>query len=482
MAVRYVTTSCSDSTSAEKCKLVGYFVGTFNTSNSYYDDLSTKRYGAAHAVLAGSKVQNLIFFARINSLASGVLTFQLQEYVGAAWKDVTVTNGYSGNAMATVNVPGLPPNVGAYLLEITPAFEFTSAGNQLRWTVSCNVSSRVYWWRDATAGNYSFGTVTDGDDASGIADGDVIVVAPGLSFMPDATRTLGAFSRSMYFCQGATLDLNTPAASTLTLAGPIFMSHDVTVRGGEVIPHPASAQLTIVNTGPIASAVFETGGVYYGSGSPAASVLHALTLHGEKPTCHGLKAEATPALTNVINLKADLPASHVDYDEYRLLGKIKIGADSRISYGVKTGARQLTLYASSAPVSGFTISLANPATVALNGHGALTGDSVVFSTTGNLPAHIVAGQTYYIRIVNTNSFYLYDTQENALIGSAAGRVSTAGDAQSGAHSMRIGRMLDYPLIDDTVVVNFSETPSGARTPPWPMLAPAPRWPTTPCSR
>lgn len=91
-----------------------------------------------------------------------------------------------------------------------------------------------------------------------------------------------------------------------------------------------------------------------------------------------------------------------------------------------------------------TVTIADPAVVTLTNHGLANGDSIVFSTTGALPTGITAGTTYFVRLVDANSFNLYDTAAHAISGGSTGRVVTTG-SQSGTHSGAIVGVdkLDY---------------------------------------
>lgn len=89
------------------------------------------------------------------------------------------------------------------------------------------------------------------------------------------------------------------------------------------------------------------------------------------------------------------------------------------------------LFAIIAPVVGtFTVTIATPAVVTLNGHGFQTGDPVYLTTTGALPTGLVANTLYYVVRVDANSFNLSTTQANAYAGT---KIATTG-TQSGVHT------------------------------------------------
>lgn len=89
------------------------------------------------------------------------------------------------------------------------------------------------------------------------------------------------------------------------------------------------------------------------------------------------------------------------------------------------------LFAVIAPSVGtFTVTIATPAVVTLNGHGFLTGDQVYLTTTGALPTGLVANTIYYVIKIDANSFNLATTLANAI---AATKIATTG-TQSGTHT------------------------------------------------
>lgn len=83
-----------------------------------------------------------------------------------------------------------------------------------------------------------------------------------------------------------------------------------------------------------------------------------------------------------------------------------------------------------------TMTIADPCVVSLTSHGLTTADPVSFSTTGALPTGVTAGTIYFVRVVNANTFNLYDTAAHATDGGATGRVATSG-TQSGTHTIII---------------------------------------------
>lgn len=142
----------------------------------------------------------------------------------------------------------------------------------------------------------------------------------------------------------------------------------------------------------------------------------------------------------------EFPTSNVDTDGYNILTGIEIGAI--LVSGVD-------IYASWKRSSTITTTIADPGVLTLAAHGLTNGEAVYFSTTGVLPTGITAGTVYYARVVDANTFNLYDTSAHAVSGGATGRVATTG-TQSGVHTMvTVGvDKLDY---SNKIVHPFMET-------------------------
>jgi hypothetical protein len=96
-----------------------------------------------------------------------------------------------------------------------------------------------------------------------------------------------------------------------------------------------------------------------------------------------------------------------------------------------------------------TMTIASPCVVTWTAHGRSNGDQVIFSTTGALPTGITAGTFYYVRVIDANTFHLYDTYAHALAtGETTGRVNTSG-TQSGTQSIT---MYGVDKLDSTAKV------------------------------
>lgn len=107
--------------------------------------------------------------------------------------------------------------------------------------------------------------------------------------------------------------------------------------------------------------------------------------------------------------------------------------ESLFIYGEIPPVSRTTLV-SDVPISGTaTMTIASPCVVTKTSHGYSTGHPVSFSTTGALPTGISAGSIYFVSVLTTSTFNLYDTYDNAILGGATGIVNTSG-TQSGTHT------------------------------------------------
>jgi hypothetical protein len=78
-----------------------------------------------------------------------------------------------------------------------------------------------------------------------------------------------------------------------------------------------------------------------------------------------------------------------------------------------------------------TITIATPGVVTMNGHGFYHGQRVQLTTTGALPTGLTASTTYFVEVIDANSFYLCTSLVNVAAGT---RIATSG-SQSGVHTL-----------------------------------------------
>jgi hypothetical protein len=78
-----------------------------------------------------------------------------------------------------------------------------------------------------------------------------------------------------------------------------------------------------------------------------------------------------------------------------------------------------------------TITIATPGVVTMNGHGFYHGQRIQLTTTGALPTGLTANTTYFVEVIDANSFYLATSLVNVAAGT---RIATSG-SQSGVHTL-----------------------------------------------
>lgn len=79
----------------------------------------------------------------------------------------------------------------------------------------------------------------------------------------------------------------------------------------------------------------------------------------------------------------------------------------------------------------FTVTIATPGVFTRTAHQLLTGHKVQLSTTGALPTGLTAATTYFVHVIDANTFHLSTTRANL---AAATYIATTG-SQSGTHSL-----------------------------------------------
>jgi microcystin-dependent protein len=84
--------------------------------------------------------------------------------------------------------------------------------------------------------------------------------------------------------------------------------------------------------------------------------------------------------------------------------------------------------------STITMTIASPCVVTWTSHGLATGHSIQFSTTGALPTFSTVQTVYFIRVINANTFHIYNTLANAMNTASTTGIINASGTQSGTHT------------------------------------------------
>jgi hypothetical protein len=341
MAVRLLTANATLSTSAgswKKCEAANLgcmiYVG-------YADDLNTTRYSAAFNATVGVNLQGVFLALGVQSIASGAVTVTLQENTGA-WNDVAGT-------ARTLNVSSLlSTGIGAGFLYITFSAPYTATANQFRVKVSCDTASRVYWLRNATAANYTWAVVGDGDDASKIQSGDTALIDKDVSLTMDESLTLAATNGVSMMVGDAASFLVPPPVAPITLAtgaGKIQFSLNFTWRVGTDDANRITIvnQVTLSNTLAASGYLFELSPFYYDWAGITVNRGSFEWWGAKSDDLRLIAASDAAAGTNVVATVEDIPASWADGDVVTFAGKDRHAADAQTYYIIK-GVKQITLY------------------------------------------------------------------------------------------------------------------------------------------
>lgn len=111
-----------------------------------------------------------------------------------------------------------------------------------------------------------------------------------------------------------------------------------------------------------------------------------------------------------------------------------------------------------------TVTVANATEIwTATAHGFQSGHAVRLSNSGGaLPSGSDSTTTYYVGVIDANTFYLYDTAANAIAGGATGRLALDGDG-TGTHSIRlygpftiVGKAMDTGAASRKIAVMFDK--------------------------
>lgn len=85
----------------------------------------------------------------------------------------------------------------------------------------------------------------------------------------------------------------------------------------------------------------------------------------------------------------------------------------------------------------FSVTIATPGVFTQPGHGMISGQKCQLSTTGALPTGLSTGTTYYVHVIDANTFHLCTSLANV----AAGTYIATSGTQSGAHTIVCGSIV-----------------------------------------
>jgi len=222
------------------------------------------------------------------------------------------------------------------------------------------------------------------------------------------------------------------AASTITISGSFGTT--LTVTGTTAVTLPTSGTLTTLAT------VVSTANTYTAAQRSAFSTLtdaatvavdlslannYNLTLGGNRTL--GVPTLPVAGQTGVISVRQDITGSRtLAYTwPYQFPG----GTAPTLSTG-KLVLDQLYYSVNSYSTSTVTVTIAAPGVMTWTAHGFVSGMRIQLTTTGALPTGLAAATTYWVTVIDANTFNLSTSLANA---QAATFITTTG-SQSGTHT------------------------------------------------
>ena len=83
-----------------------------------------------------------------------------------------------------------------------------------------------------------------------------------------------------------------------------------------------------------------------------------------------------------------------------------------------------------------TVTIATPGVATLNNHGLINGAKCQLTTTGALPTGLATATTYWIHVIDANTFHFCTSLANV----AAGTYIATSGSQSGTHTLTAGKI------------------------------------------
>ena len=153
-----------------------------------------------------------------------------------------------------------------------------------------------------------------------------------------------------------------------------------------------------------------------------------LTLGGSRTL--GTPTNPVAGQTGVINIRQDITGSRTL--AYAWPYVFPGGATPVLSTG-KLVLDQLFYCVNSYSTSTVTVTIATPGVMTWTAHGLVSGQRIQLSTTGALPTGLTAATTYWVTVVDANTFSLSTSLANA---QTATLIATSG-SQSGVHTATV---------------------------------------------
>ncbi len=222
------------------------------------------------------------------------------------------------------------------------------------------------------------------------------------------------------------------AASTITISGNFGTT--LTVTGTTNVTLPTSGTLTTLSTVTSTANTWTAAQrVAFVTATDASTVTpnfalsnnFNLTLGGNRTL--GVPTNLVAGQSGVISVRQDITGSRTL--AYAWCWEFPGGTAPTLSTG-KLVFDQLNYMVNTSATSTVTVTIAAPGVMTWTGHGLVSGQKIQLTTTGALPTGLSTATTYWITVIDANTFNLSTSLANA---QAATFITTTG-SQSGVHT------------------------------------------------
>lgn len=222
------------------------------------------------------------------------------------------------------------------------------------------------------------------------------------------------------------------AASTITISGNFASTF--TVSGVTAVTFPTSGTLTtlatVVSTANTFTKAQRSAFVTLTDAATVALDLSLsnnfnLVLGGNRTL--GVPTNAVAGQTGCINVRQDITGSRTL--AYAWPYVFPIGTAPTLSTG-KLVPDELYYKVNAYSTATVTVTIATPGVMTWTSHGLMSGQRIQLTTTGALPTGLTASTTYWVTVIDANTFNLSTSMANA---QAATFIATSG-SQSGTHT------------------------------------------------
>lgn len=375
---------------------------------------------------------------KTDTTTAHTLKVQAYDVDGTAYKDfITLTNGNTP-AMAitapsggTITIDGAPiggttPSTGVFTTITGPLTGNADTATALK-------TARAIYGNnfDGSAALTQIIASTYGGTGNGFAKFSGPATSEKTFTLPNASATILTSNDVVTPAQGGTGIANN-AASTITISGNF--STTLTVSGATSVTLPTSGTLTTLAT------VTSTANTFTAAQRGAFSALtdagtvaidlslannYNLVLGGNRTL--GVPTNAVAGQTGAITVRQDITGSRTL--SYAWPYVFPSGTAPTLSTG-KLVMDQLYYCVNNYSTATVTVTIATPAVMTWTAHGLASGQRIQLTTTGALPTGLSINTTYWVTVIDANTFNLSTSLANA---QTATFINTTG-SQSGVHT------------------------------------------------